>query len=108
MSELEKVMKGMAASFNPDAARGVTATIQLNASGEGGGSYVLAIDDGKAEARTGEEESPTATINVAASDWLAISRGELDPMKAFMTGKVKFSGDMGLIMKLQKMFGRPQ
>ena len=108
MSELENVMKGMAASFNPDAARGVTATIQLNASGEEGGSYVLAIEDGKVEASAGQAESPTATINVAAADWLAISRGDLDPMKAFMTGKVRFSGDMGLIMKLQKMFGRSQ
>ena len=105
MTELEQVMKGMAASFNPEAARGVDAVVQLNATGEGGGNYVLSIADGKAEAQTGTAENPSVTITVAASDWLAITRGELEPTRAFMTGKLKLSGDIGLMMKFQKMFG---
>jgi putative sterol carrier protein len=30
--------------------------------------------------------------------------GELNPMNAFMTGKIKVTGDMGVALKLQKVF----
>ena len=36
--------------------------------------------------------------------FLAISRGELNPTTAYMTGKLKIKGDMGAAMKLQKLF----
>jgi putative sterol carrier protein len=37
-------------------------------------------------------------------DWLAIAEGRLDPMNAFMTGKVKTAGDMMLALRLQQIF----
>jgi len=30
--------------------------------------------------------------------------GDLNPMTAFMSGKIKVDGDMGVAMKLQKLF----
>ena len=30
--------------------------------------------------------------------------GELNPMNAFMTGKIQVTGDMGVALKLQKVF----
>lgn len=107
MSDLKEVMKGMVGAFNPEAARGVDAVIQLNASGEGGGNYIITVNDGQADMDAGQADNPTVTINVAATDWIAITKGELDPTRAFMTGKVKLSGDIGLMMKFQRMFSRP-
>ena len=35
---------------------------------------------------------------------MAIAQGKLDMAKAFVVGKIKVKGDMGLIMKLPDLF----
>ena len=103
MTVLES-LQGMVGDFNPASAKGVDTVVQLNASGEGGGNYQIRIRDGKAEVQDGVAEAPAVTINVTAYDWLDIVAGKLDPTKAFMTGKLKIAGDLGLMMRFQRMF----
>ena len=52
-----------------------------------------------------EEKSSTAdcTIGISAEDLIAIANKELDGMSAFMQGKLKIDGDMGLSLKLQSI-----
>jgi putative sterol carrier protein len=42
-----------------------------------------------------------------AQDVLKILSGQMDGMRAFMQGKVKVSGDMGLAMKMMNLFNKP-
>jgi putative sterol carrier protein len=100
----ETFLKGMAGRFDPSKAQGVDAEVQLNLSGEGGGNYYIVIRDGKAGLAQGASTKPTATVDVSAADWIGIGTGKLDPMMAFMTGKIKVSGDIGFMMKFQSMF----
>ncbi len=44
------------------------------------------------------------TIGVSASDLQALMSGDLNPMSAFMFGKLKVTGDMSVAMKLQSLF----
>jgi putative sterol carrier protein len=44
---------------------------------------------------------PTTTITVTADDAAAMERGELDPMQAFMSGRMQVLGDMALMMQMQ-------
>jgi len=44
---------------------------------------------------------PTTTVTIAHADAEALGRGELDPMQAFMAGKIQIAGDMGLMMQMQ-------
>ena len=44
---------------------------------------------------------PTTTVTVAHEDADAMGRGELDPMQAFMSGKIQIAGDMALMMQMQ-------
>jgi hypothetical protein len=44
---------------------------------------------------------PTATLRMTAADADALSRGELDPMQAFLGGKVEVLGDMTIILQMQ-------
>lgn len=44
------------------------------------------------------------TIEVSSSDLEGLMSGDLSPMMAFMTGKLKISGDMSVAMKLQSLF----
>lgn len=46
-------------------------------------------------------EEPTTTIKMQAEDAAAMQRGELDPMTAFMSGRMVVEGDMTLMMQMQ-------
>jgi putative sterol carrier protein len=45
------------------------------------------------------------TITQAVEDWREINAGRLNPRMAFMSGKIKISGDMSLAMKLGSIMG---
>ena len=42
--------------------------------------------------------------NVSKEDFLSLAEGNLDPMMAFMSGKLKVAGDMSVAMGLQSIF----
>jgi len=52
---------------------------------------VISNDDGDAD----------TTLKISLDDFIAMTQGELDGTTAFMTGKLKIEGDMGIAMKLQ-------
>jgi putative sterol carrier protein len=47
------------------------------------------------------------TLSMTASDYVDMIMGKLNGQMAFMSGKLKISGDMGLAMKMQSLFKRP-
>ena len=51
-----------------------------------------------------DDADADCTISVKKDDFIALSKGELDPMMAFMSGKLKVAGDMSVAMGLQKLF----
>ncbi|MCY4147461.1 MAG: SCP2 sterol-binding domain-containing protein [Chloroflexi bacterium] len=95
---------GMVEQFAPDKAAGLDATIAFNLAGDNGGLFWIKIADGAAEAGAGSIASADMTVNASADDWFAVASGELNPLQAFMTGKLKIQGDMGLAMKMQSLF----
>ena len=62
----------------------------------------LMID--QAGARRGDEEADV-TLSASAETFRAILSGEESPTAAFMTGKLKVDGDMGMAMKLAGVLG---
>ena len=102
----EEIFKEMPANLNADAAKGMNSTIQFNLSDNGGQWYVV-IKDGKAEVTKGTASSPNMTLSMSASDYVDMTMGKLNGQMAFMSGKLKISGDMGLAMKMQSLFKRP-
>ncbi|MGZ3298359.1 MAG: SCP2 sterol-binding domain-containing protein [Asticcacaulis sp.] len=49
---------------------------------------------------TNGDGAADTTIQVTIDDLMAMAKGSLDPMMAFMTGKMKIQGDMGVAQKL--------
>jgi acyl-CoA dehydrogenase len=45
------------------------------------------------------------TVDVAMEDLTAMLAGDLNPMNAFMSGKIKVKGDMSVAMKLGTIMG---
>jgi putative sterol carrier protein len=62
---------------------------------------ILIGADGKV---SNDDTEADCTIGVDASDLAALMSGDLNPMSAFMFGKLKISGDMSIAMKLQSLF----
>ncbi|MCB0855023.1 MAG: SCP2 sterol-binding domain-containing protein [Bacteroidetes bacterium] len=52
-----------------------------------------------------ENKEAACQVDVDWADFLALSKGELDPMSAVMNGKIVIKGDMGVAMRLQSLFG---
>lgn len=70
--------------------------------GDGG---VILIDASKMPNEvSNQDQEADCTLSIALEDFIAIGEGELDAMTAFMLGKLKVAGDMGLAMRLQKIF----
>ena len=46
-------------------------------------------------------EQPTTTISVSAADAAAMASGELNPLEAFMAGRIRVAGDVALMMQMQ-------
>jgi len=56
------------------------------------------------DVQSGACEKPNITLTMKESDYLDMINGKLNGQMAFMTGKLKFAGDMGLALKLQSLF----
>ena len=100
----KEVFEALPLAFQPDKAKGMDATFQFELTGEGGGTWVAKIASGQCTVMEGGIDHPSATIGMEAADYVAIAQGKLDMARAFMGGKIKVKGDMGLIMKLPDLF----
>ena len=65
--------------------------------------YYIEIADGAATAAAGDAENPDATISNDYETATAISKGDLNTQMAFMTGKLKVTGNMAKLMMNQAM-----
>jgi putative sterol carrier protein len=70
---------------------------------EGAGRWHVSVDDGSITVSENGGEAD-CTITTSEESFLKIMRGEQNPTTAYMTGKLKISGDIGAAMKLQKLF----
>ncbi len=63
--------------------------------------------DGNGDSNTVSQEDKEAdcTIKIDQEDFESILSGDMNPMSAFMSGKIKVQGDMGVAMKLQSLLG---
>ncbi len=51
-----------------------------------------------------DDKDADCLVIVSMDDFKSLASGDLNPMTAVMTGKVKIKGDMGVAMKLQSLF----
>ncbi len=90
---------------DPGQVTGIDAVYQFKVTGDDGGDWFADLTGETPSVSPGEHASPGCTITVAGQDLVDITTGKLSGQMAFMTGKLKIQGDMGLAMKLQKILG---
>ena len=94
----------MPTRFNKEAAKGLNAIYQFDLSGDGGGKWHVIINNDSCQVKEGPAASPSITISMTAQDYLDMLSGKLNGQMAFMTGKLRIAGDMGLALRMQSLF----
>ncbi len=100
----EKIAQKLAAS--PPAEREkINAIYEFNITGDNGGVWTCEITKDKGTVQEGSTGNAKCVVTAASTDFMNIVAGKMNPQMAFMSGKLKIKGDMGLAMKLQKVIG---
>jgi putative sterol carrier protein len=94
----------MGEHFEASAAVGVDAVFQFSISGAGGGEWYSVVKDGACAIKQGRHEKPTTTLKMADEDFLSMLAGNLPPMKAYTSGKLKIEGDLMKSQLVQKLW----
>lgn len=84
---------------------GIDAIYEFNITGDDGGTWTMDLKSDPKAISEGSKGNATCTITMSNSDFSDMIDGSLNPQMAFMTGKLKVSGDMGQAIKLGNILG---
>jgi multimeric flavodoxin WrbA/putative sterol carrier protein len=104
MEDMRLLLRGMAATYNPQADGKLKATIQFEVTGKQPGNWFFSIENGSCSFNDGKAGSPALTIKTPSQIWLAIANKELDGQQAFLEGRYTATGDLSLLMQMKSLF----
>jgi putative sterol carrier protein len=83
---------------------GMSTIAHFQVSGIENTDWTVSVDDGDVDVTQGAPLSADLTVMVASEDLLAMFNGALNPVAAFMQGRIKVEGDIMQAMRLQALF----
>ena len=89
-------------NFNAEASTGIDAVFQQEFSDDD--NYYVVVKDGEKDIQQGTHDSPSVTISTDVATLVGIVDGSVNGMQAFMSGKLKASGNVILAQKMQTLF----
>jgi NAD(P)-dependent dehydrogenase (short-subunit alcohol dehydrogenase family)/acyl dehydratase/putative sterol carrier protein len=98
------VFDAMPGAFNRNAAAGIQAVFQYRISGSGGGDWYCAVQKEVCKVSAGIHDNPTCTLKMAEADFLNMINGQLLPMQAYTSGKLKIEGDTMKAQLIEQLF----
>ena len=108
MASFDELKEQLEGSFVPEGSKGLEARIQIKI--EGLTNFFIEINDGSLNVEEGDHSDPKLTLTFDSLETMekVFSGDQAAAMQAFMTGKVKFDGDMALGQKLGTVFKAPE
>ncbi|XP_059619665.1 hydroxysteroid dehydrogenase-like protein 2 [Phlebotomus argentipes] len=84
----------------------VGASYSFNLKGKEAGAWYIDLTSGSGKCGKGQPQVPAdATLTMDTAHFYDMFSGKLKPANAFMSGKLKISGDLSKAMKLEKLMG---
>ncbi|HEX5469711.1 MAG TPA: SCP2 sterol-binding domain-containing protein [Gaiellaceae bacterium] len=83
-------------------AKGLTASYRFEIAGAG--TWRVEIRDGSVTVAESEERAD-CVISTDEQTFLGVVQNEQSPMGAFLAGRIRVEGDMGLALRLRDVFG---
>ncbi|WEG14661.1 SCP2 sterol-binding domain-containing protein [Pullulanibacillus sp. KACC 23026] len=99
-NEIEKAMNEY-----PEPIEGINVVYQYHLKGEAERVYQLHLSDGRATVVRDHFSKPDCTLIMKTSHFKSLLLGQLSGAAAFMTGRLKVKGNMGLALKLDTILG---
>ncbi len=96
--DAKKLIQQMPHIFKPEHAGNTQAIIQYDITD--GEPLYQKIENGNLSVYEGRAEKPDVTISMTDNNFVKLFKGELNPMTAFMMGKLKVKGDVTLAQRL--------
>ncbi|KAI2659983.1 hydroxysteroid dehydrogenase 2 [Labeo rohita] len=101
ISDMFNIIRGI---LNPDIVKTTQGVYKFDLSGEHAGVWYIDLKNDAGSAGSGEPPvKADVVMTLDSADFIKMFGGKLKPTMAFMSGKLKIKGDMGLAIKLEKM-----
>jgi len=102
---LDKAFDSIKKLLSPELVKQTQGVYSINFSDFKPAEWYLDLKNGSGDVGEGapKEGKANCTLSLKAEDFVKMASGQLKPTAAFMTGKLKIKGDMGLAMKLEKV-----
>lgn len=103
--DLQQTWEEIERQLNDNSApiQGLDVSYGFNLSGDEAGNYVLVFADNKASVTTKETDEADCTLTLKVEDFYKLLAGKLNTTTAFMMGKLKVKGSLGLALKLENI-----
>ena len=108
MVDAKEGFEVMKENFQPEVAKDFKkrVIVQYNIPGTGGGTWQVIFDNGEMEIVEGEKEKAVLKFNYEdAESFVGIQKGEIDPIQAYTTAKLRIEGPTALAQKIGEIFG---
>ncbi|MCB0706215.1 MAG: SCP2 sterol-binding domain-containing protein [Saprospiraceae bacterium] len=99
-----KFIKDLPNKVNKSVIEGMETNFQFDISGDTGGQFTVELTDGNVLVHDGFVGNAECTVKASDENLGKLLSGELNPMMAVMTGKVKISNP-GVMLKYAKVLG---
>jgi len=99
-----ELIKNLPNVLTPERIGNLTATILFHLTGQESGFWTITLKDSRCSVSEGKVENPNFSVTIDSQVYKNLIEGRLNPMAAFMQGKIRVSGDMNLAMRLQSLF----
>ena len=89
---------------SPSVIEGLDTVFHFDLEGDHGGQYTITIANNQIAVSDGLNGEPKCVVRATAENFINLATGELNPMMAVLTGKVKIS-NQGEMLRYAKIFG---